>query len=542
MILIDGFMKGIKMLTVLLVNLICVVNLNAQSNLFNPINEPNKKYIINKTIDLRGQTIRIPSGCSLFFKNKGIIKNGTLIGDSSVISAENRLIFDHVVLKGTFASKKAYSEWFNIKSDCVLDENNKFVSGTNNLQSFRNLFLFNNVSIRKGCYMLEGTLGCKSYQVINGNNATLKFLTKNFCINIDGTATVPVTDVVIKNLTIVGCKQEYSDKTEWWHGINIGFSKNIKVENIVCDQCRGDGFYIGTRINKEKDERIPQNIILYRIKTTNNHRNGLSITRAKNADVVDSEFCYTSGTLPETGLDIEPNGIKIDKDSLIIGEVESITISNCRFWGNAKEGLLIANQRSIKPSMRIIENVQVSDCFFDDDDITISGCADSKLEKLTLKNSVVKVNGESLIRNLTLSNFKMEETEGGNNKTAIDLAYYRSKDWPVRSNIIICGMNIDGYNGGAIKVGQGDVIAYKKYDGLTISKCKITNCGKGIVIGKSVNNLRFAGNEVDGKEVKVENAEVPVWEMSLLLFPLILIAGGAWYVANSRNFKNRIVE
>lgn len=533
MIFVEGFMKRLKLLTVLLVSFICAVNLTAQNNFYNPFSEQNKTYVISKTIDLNGQTIRIPSGCSLDFKKSGKIQNGTVEGDNTKITACKHLIFSNVVLKGTFSAERAYSEWFNIIDDCVLDDNNRFISGTDNLQAFRNLFLFNNVSIKKGCYLLEGALGCKSHQEINGNNATLKFLTKNLCIAIDGTESLPVTDVVIKNLTIVGCKQEYNDQTEWWHGVNIGYAKNVKIDRVTCDHCRGDGFYVGTRISKTPDNRVPENITLIQTNASNNYRNGLSITRAKKMEVVNSEFCYTSGTLPETGLDIEPNGLKTESDSLIIGEVENITIDNCRFFGNAKEGLLIANQRSLKPSMRIIENVLVTDCIFDDDDITITGCADSKFEKLFLKNSVVKVNGESLIRNLTLSNFNMEETEANNAKIAIDLAYYRNKDWPVRSNIVISNMKIEGYGGGAIKVGQGDIVTYKKYDGLSISKCKVLNCGKGFSIGKSVNNLQFKDNKVDGKDVKVENTE-GVGEISLLFFPLILIAGGTWYLAKRK--------
>ena len=127
----------------------------------------------------------------------------------------------------------------------------------------------------------------------------------------------------------------------------------------------------------------------------------------------------------------------------------------------------------------------------------------------------------------------MEETEANNAKIAIDLAYYRNKDWPVRSNIVISNMKIEGYGGGAIKVGQGDIVTYKKYDGLSISKCKVLNCGKGFSIGKSVKNLQFKDNKVDGKDVNVENTE-GVGEMSLLFFPLILIAGGTWYLAKRK--------
>lgn len=523
MISIDGFMKVVKLLTIFLINLIWVVNLTAQNKIYNPFNEPNKTYIINKIIDLRGQTIRIPSGCSLLFKKTGIIQNGILEGDNTQVTAPKHLIFSKVILKGTFSAERAYSEWFDITDDCILDDNKKIISGTDNLQPFRNLFLFNNVSIKKGCYMLEGSLGCKSHQVINGNNATLKFLTKNFCINIDGLETIPITDVIIKDLTVVGCKQEFNDKTEWWHGINIGYSKNVKVENVICDRCRGDGFYIGTRINKEKDERIPQNITLNGIKATNNHRNGLSITRAIGASINNSIFCNTVGTLPETGIDIEPNKNLVNKDDLNIGEIENVKISKCRFWGNGNEGFLIANQLSKKPSIRIVKNILVTDCVFEDDDITLTGCADCKLERLSLLNSIVRVSGESVIRNLVLSKFTMIETEEGNNKNAIDFVYY--KRWPVRSNIELNNISIEGYGGTAINFGSGLPLSESKFDNLTIKGCKITNCGKGVEIGNNTKNLKLMDNKVDGKLMSFFSAG----QFSLFVVSLMFLVGGALY-------------
>ena len=516
-------MRFINVLSVSILFFFCGNYLNAAETNNNPFSVLKKTYTIKSTIDLKGQTVTIPSGSTVVFKKKGQIINGTIKGENAAVKADKHQIFDRVVLSGTFSAKMAYSEWFGAKDDCVLDENNKYVSGTNNLQAFRNLFCFDNVSIKRGCYLIEGgSLGCRNDQVINGGEASLKFLTKNICINIDGTEISPVRNVIIRCLNIIGCKDEYDNKTEWWHGINIGYVCNVKIERVTCDHCRGDGFYVGTRINKTQDKRIPECVFFNHVRASHNYRNGLSITRARNVKITNSEFCFTSGTLPKTGLDIEPNGVKVEKDSLIIGEVENIAISKCRFYGNENEGLLIANQRSINPSMRIIECIQVTDCVFDDDDITITGCADSKFDKLELINSVVKINGESLIRNLTLSNFRMVNTEAVNDKIAIELEYYRSKDWPVRSNIVLSDMMIEGYGGGAISVGQGNLITYKKFDGLSISGCIIRNCGKGIELGKSIKNLQFYNNKVDGNSVIPESVQL----MGLSVFMFLMLATG----------------
>lgn len=488
----------------------------------NPFAEPDKTYIIDHTVDLGGQSVSLPRGCVLVFKKSGQITNGTLTGNETVVNAGKQLVFHLVTLKGSFSAKIAYSDWFDMADDCVLDSNSKYVAGINNIQSFRNLFLFSNISIRKGCYMLEEMLSCKSNQEVNGNGAVLKFLSKGICINIGGAGTVPVTNVTIKDLSIIGCKQEFADKTEWWHGINIGFAKDVRIEDVTCDQCRGDGFYVGTRINRVKDARIPANITFNRVKALHSHRNGLSITRAINATVTNSEFCHTAGTLPETGLDIEPNKVRINEDSLIVGEVENVRVSKCTFFGNGGEGFLIANQVSTKPSIRLIRNVHVSDCCFNDDDIVLSGCADCRLEKLHISNSIVKINGESIIRNLTLFNFDMLETEEGNKKNAIDLVY--SRRWPVRSNVLISGMTIKGYGGTAIRVGKGLPLSEKKFDGLTISGCRISRCGNGIDVGNSVGNLKVTDNKVDGKEVASSSGNMvglAVVSFSLLMFGML---------------------
>lgn len=474
----------------------------------NPFAFVKKTYVIDNTIDLQGQAVTIPSGSVVVFKKKGMIKNGTLEGEGTIVKAGKHQIFDQVVLKGNFSANMAYSEWFDIVGDCVLDESNKYVSGTNNLQAFRNLFRFDNVSIKKGIYLIAGgVLSCRSNQVIDGNGATLKFLTKNFCINVDGTETQPISNISINNITIVGCKQEYDEKTEWWHGINIGYANNVVVENVECCQCRGDGFYIGTRITGVKNNRIPEDITLNHVRASHNYRNGLSITRGVNISILSSKFCYTSGVLPETGLDIEPNSFMIDNDSLIIGEVENIKVSNCTFCDNNKEGFLIANQLATIPSRRNVKGVQVNNCLFEDDDITITGCEDCRMENLVLNNSKVVINGESIIKNLTLSNFKMIENEKDNKKTAIDIV--NNTDWPVRHNIVISKMKISGYGGAAINIGKGYLLYGKKFDGISIYGCEIEKCGDGIKIGEySTKKLKLYDNKIDGKQISSLSAEL----------------------------------
>lgn len=60
--------------------LLCFIQTRAKKieNIQHQFNVPNKVYIINKTYDLKGDTLCLPEQCTLFFQG-GIIKNGTVL-------------------------------------------------------------------------------------------------------------------------------------------------------------------------------------------------------------------------------------------------------------------------------------------------------------------------------------------------------------------------------------------------------------------------------------------------------------------------------
>lgn len=75
------------------------------------VNTANTIYHIQYDYDLNGQTITLPAGCVLEFDG-GSVSNGTLVGNSTIISAGVIKIFSSVTFSGTWANKEAYPEWF----------------------------------------------------------------------------------------------------------------------------------------------------------------------------------------------------------------------------------------------------------------------------------------------------------------------------------------------------------------------------------------------------------------------------------------------
>jgi hypothetical protein len=122
---------------------------------------------------------------------------------------------------------------------------------------------------------------------------------------------------------------------EWNHGMQIAGGKRVTVRDMRVSKCTGDGICIGG---------ASSDVVIDNIVSTQNRRQGLSITNCTNIKVYDSEFSYTQGTSPECGIDIEP-----DPGYTCSG----VWIENCRFNNNNKYGINI---------WKNVSNVTVTKC------------------------------------------------------------------------------------------------------------------------------------------------------------------------------------
>ncbi len=100
-------------------------------------------------------------------------------------------------------------------------------------------------------------------------------------------------------------------------GIRITGSSNVFISDISINDCWGDGIYIGSNPSRN----YSQNIIVERVRTFNNRRNGITVISAKNLVIRNSELTNSNGNLPQSGLCLEPNDSKEFMENILVDHV-----------------------------------------------------------------------------------------------------------------------------------------------------------------------------------------------------------------------------
>lgn len=138
-----------------------------------------------------------------------------------------------------------------------------------------------------------------------------------------------------ENISIVGNgaslimnKEEYING-EWRMGLSFMGCRNVTVSDLTISGSGGDGIYI----DGYKDTLYSENMVFDSIISTNNKRQSMSIISAKDVWVKHSVFTETKGTLPEAGLDIEP-----DKETDV---VVNVNFDHCSFTNNFHSGIVL---------------------------------------------------------------------------------------------------------------------------------------------------------------------------------------------------------
>jgi len=147
-----------------------------------------------------------------------------------------------------------------------------------------------------------------------------------------------VSDVEISGGQIVGDRDMHLGTTgEWGHGIMIRGSARVTVRDIRISRCWGDGISIGGEAAKGSAVISSEDVVIARVVCTGNRRQGLTIGRSRKVRVHDSEFSNTSGTNPQSGIDIEPDAP---------GSTQDVQIENCLVLGNRGPGIQIYHRVS----------------------------------------------------------------------------------------------------------------------------------------------------------------------------------------------------
>lgn len=131
------------------------------------------------------------------------------------------------------------------------------------------------------------------------------------------------------------------------HGVFIYGASNVVIDGLESSNNSGDGFYVGGPQGQPS-----QDITLQDCMASNNRRQGLSITSARNVKVVDCQFQNTNGTAPQFGIDLEPN---LPTDSLSnIQLLRPFTRANA--GGGIQICLIRLNGSSQKPTIDIVDH------------------------------------------------------------------------------------------------------------------------------------------------------------------------------------------
>lgn len=136
---------------------------------------------------------------------------------------------------------------------------------------------------------------------------------------------------------------------EWGYNIAITGGQNITIQGVTTSKAWGDGVNI-QRYNPGGGNpvQVPANVKILDVVSDGNRRQGMSIEAGNGITVRGGSYRNTSGTLPQSGIDIEP----VDNTTTC----KNITITGVDFTGNARWGLAVF--------MNGTSNVLVDSCSF----------------------------------------------------------------------------------------------------------------------------------------------------------------------------------
>lgn len=113
-----------------------------------------------------------------------------------------------------------------------------------------------------------------------------------------------VTNSTVNGGKIIGERYEHLARGgEWGRGIEITGSNHIRISNVVISSCWGDGIYVGS--NNKQD--YSADILIERFSIDDCRRTGITVVSSKNLIIRDGLIANTNGTVPEAGINLEPN-------------------------------------------------------------------------------------------------------------------------------------------------------------------------------------------------------------------------------------------
>ena len=298
--------------------------------------EENKTTKIRKDINLGGKIVLVPENVTLVASG-GVIKNGTLIGNKTMIKG-NKTLFDNVRIKGSWDKE-------DISTDLFVS-----LDYENSLQDVLALAcpdVENTIEIKNGDYWVSARSFQSALEVCSNTTLVIDGTIRLIPNDYKGCYVIQIKNaenVTIKgNGSIVGDKKEHKGiGGEWGHGVNITNSKYVTIKDLSIRNCWGDCIYVG-------DESL--NILIENCTLEDGRRQGISVTSADGVFINDCNITNVYGTAPQHAIDIEPNkGESVDNV-----RIEKVAIRNCH------GGIM-----SWKPELAFIGNIIIKNCVISD--------------------------------------------------------------------------------------------------------------------------------------------------------------------------------
>lgn len=337
------------------------------------INMPNNVYKIRYDFDLNGATINLPANSVLQFVG-GSIKNGTLNGNNTVIEADsNAVIFDSVVIEGTWNVEHIYDSWFAFNTSPSYISNQIIT----NILALSNDDVYNTIhfdadrtyyfelpykgranlgdDVRPNYWKLntEEYAFLRIFTGVTSNthlifNNTLQMIPTNqgayFIFHIESKENIQISGTGTINADALNHK--YTDPFagslyygEWGHIFNFRSCNNIVIKDVTLAYAFGDAIGLGNvGLNIDGNKgclAATKNVTIDGVKVLYARRNGISLG-GNNYSISNVYFegCGSEairGTAPKAAIDFENDYTEIDPS----GICTNVVMSNCKFKDNA---------------------------------------------------------------------------------------------------------------------------------------------------------------------------------------------------------------
>lgn len=364
------------------------------------INMPNNVYKIRYDFDLNGATINLPANSVLQFVG-GSIKNGTLNGNNTAIEADsNAVIFDSVVIEGTWNVEHIYDSWFAFNTSPsyisnqiitnILALSNDNVYNTIHFDADRTYYFelpykgkanlgddvrpdYWKLNTEEYAFLRIFTNFTSNTHLIVNN--TIQMLPTNqgayFIFHIEGKSNIEISGTGTIN---ADAKDHlYTDPFagtnyygEWGHIFNFRSCDNIVIRDITVGYAFGDALAFSNIAYNNNGTKAAgpatKNVLIDGVKVLYARRNGIALG-GNNYTITNIYFegCGSDeikGTAPMAGIDFENDYTEVEPS----GVCSNVSMSSCKFKNN-KYDVSSTIRDDLGPVPRG-QLVTISDCNF----------------------------------------------------------------------------------------------------------------------------------------------------------------------------------